>query len=153
MCFIGQRLSDNFVILQFFCHHHNTDIPVSIPTYFSKTASNYKLRFLSKLLSKIELAVLLYLEDPSENNTKALWLESKNVDEASSGQDVRDHGKDGDDRNEVGFRNFWTRLDRHATHHGTSLFWSIWILDNFRYKAAVSTSMVQSSWSIAHMKA
>ena len=81
MCFIGQRLSDNFVILQFFSHLHNTDIPVSIPTYFSKTASNYKLRFLSKLLSKIELAVLLYLEDPSENNTEAFWLESKNVDE------------------------------------------------------------------------
>ena len=79
----------HFVILQFFCHHHNTDIPVSIPTYFSKTASNYKLRFLSKLLSKIELAVLLYLEDPSENSTETFWLESENVDEASSGQDVR----------------------------------------------------------------
>ena len=59
-----------FVTLRLFSRHHNIDILVSIPTYFSKTASNYRLRFLSKLLSKIEQVVLLYLEDPSENNTK-----------------------------------------------------------------------------------
>ena len=59
-----------FFILRLFSRHHNIDIPVSIPTYFSKTVSNCKLRFLSKLLSKIELAALLYLEDPSENNTE-----------------------------------------------------------------------------------
>ena len=59
-----------FILHSSFYRHHNIDIPVLIPTYFSKTVSNCKLRFLSKLLSKIELAVLLYLEDPSENNTE-----------------------------------------------------------------------------------
>ena len=59
-----------FFILRLFSRHHNIDIPVSVPTYFSKIVSNCKLQSLSKLLSKIELAALLYLEDPSENNTE-----------------------------------------------------------------------------------